>query len=60
VRLRSQQPERAMDSLNAITSSPGKAYDYIYNNFGLTGLIVAGVVIVVAIVGFFVAMDRRK
>ncbi|HKA06959.1 MAG TPA: hypothetical protein VKD71_06845 [Gemmataceae bacterium] len=49
-----------MDSLNAITSSPGKAYDYIYNHFGLTGLIVAGVVVVVAIVGFFIAMDRRK
>jgi len=49
-----------MDTLNGITSSPGKAYDYIYANFGLTGLIVAGVVIVVAIVGFFVAMDRRK
>ena len=49
-----------MDSLNAITSSPGKAYDYIYNNFGLTGLIVTGVVVVVAIVGFFIAMDRRK
>ena len=49
-----------MDSLNAITSSPGKAYDYIYAHFGLTGLIVAGVLVVVAIVGFFIAMDRRR
>ena len=49
-----------MDIINKITSSPGQAYDYIQSNYGLTGLIVAGVVVVVAIVGIFIAFDRRK
>jgi len=49
-----------MDALNKVASSPGQAYDYIYGHYGLPGLIVAGVLIVVAIVSFFVALDRRK
>jgi hypothetical protein len=49
-----------MDSLDTIASSPGRAYDYIYSNYGLSGLIVAGVMVVVAIVGVFIALDRRK
>ena len=46
--------------MNQFTSYPGQAYDYIYGNFGLTGLIVAGVGIVVAIVSMMVWFDRRK
>ena len=47
-------------SLDKVASSPGQAYDYINSNYGLPGLIVAGVLIVVAIVGIMIALDRRK
>jgi hypothetical protein len=50
-------PGRTMSEL---TSYPAQAYDYVYGNFGLTGLIVAGVGIVVAIVSMMVWFDRRK
>ena len=43
-----------------VASYPGQAYDYIYTNFGLTGLIIAGVAIVVAVVSMMVWFDRRK
>src|SRR5262245_51549985 len=53
--------ERAMNSsLDKVASSPGQAYDYINSHYGLPGLIVAGVLIVVAIVGLMIALDRRK
>jgi hypothetical protein len=46
--------------MREITSYPGQAYDYVYGNFGLTGLIVAGVAIVVAGVSMMIWFDRRK
>ena len=46
--------------MDQITSFPGFAYDYIHGNYGTVGLIVAGVGIVVAIVGVFIWFDRRK
>jgi hypothetical protein len=49
-----------MDALNKVASSPGQAYDYINGHYGLPGLIVAGVLIVVGVVSLFIAMDRRK
>jgi hypothetical protein len=47
-------------TMSEITSYPGQAYDYIDHNYGLTGLIVAGVMIVVGIVSMMVWFDRRK
>jgi hypothetical protein len=53
--------ERAMNSsMDKVASSPGQAYDYINSNYGLPGLIVAGVLLVVFIVGIMIALDRRK
>lgn len=49
-----------MDSLDAISRSPGQAYDYIEGHFGLPGLIVAGVMIVLAVVSICIAFDRRR
>lgn len=46
--------------MDQITSFPGYVYDYIYGNYGTIGLIVAGVGIVVGIVGVFIWWDRRK
>lgn len=43
-----------------ITSYPGQVYDYVYGNFGLTGLIVGGVGIVVAAICGMTWFDRRK
>ena len=43
-----------------VASYPGQAYDYIYGNFGLTGLIIAGVAVVVAGVSGMIWFDRRK
>jgi hypothetical protein len=46
--------------MDTIISYPGMAYDYIYGNYGVVGLIVAGVAIVVAIVSLLIWLDRRK
>jgi hypothetical protein len=46
--------------MREISAYPGQAYDYIYTNFGLTGLIIAGVAVVVAGVSMMVWFDRRK
>ena len=46
--------------MDEITSYPGMAYDYIYGNYGLVGLIATGVAIVVAIVAVLIWLDRRK
>ena len=46
--------------MRQVTSYPGQVYDYVYGNFGLTGLIVAGVAIVVGVVGVFIGLDRRN
>jgi hypothetical protein len=49
--------ERVMDS---ILSLPGQGYDYIHGHFGTTGVIFAGVMLVVAIVAVMIWYDRRK
>jgi hypothetical protein len=46
--------------MQSITAIPSQAYDYIHGNFGLTGLIFAGVMIVVAIVAVMIWYDRRR
>jgi hypothetical protein len=46
--------------MSNLFSLPGQAYDYVYGNFGSIGLMIAGVVIVVGIVGALVWFDRRK
>jgi hypothetical protein len=46
--------------MDEIISFPGRAYDYIDGQYGTVGLIVAGVMIVVAIVSVFIWFDRRK
>jgi hypothetical protein len=46
--------------MNNLTSLPGQAYDYVYGSYGNVGLIVGGVVVVVAIVSVLVWLDRRK
>lgn len=46
--------------MDQIITFPEQAYDYINGNYGIIGLIVAGVGIVVAIVGVFIWLDRRK
>jgi hypothetical protein len=46
--------------MDKYSQMPGQAYDYIYNNYGTPGLIVAGVAIVLAVVGVFIWLDRRK
>jgi len=43
-----------------IIDFPGRAYRYIDAQYGTIGLIVAGLMIVVALIGVFVWMDRRK
>ena len=54
---REGQGERGMDE---IISFPGRAYDYIDGQYGTVGLIVTGVMLVVAIVTLFIWFDRRK
>jgi len=46
--------------MDDITSFPGRAYDYIHYQYGTVGLIVTGVMVVVAIVSLFIWFDRRK
>jgi hypothetical protein len=46
--------------MNQIASYPEQAYDYIYGHYGLTGLIVAGVAVVVGFVSVMIWFDRRK
>ena len=46
--------------MNSIGKYPEQVYDYIYGNYGLTGLIVAGVGVVVAVVSIMVWFDRQK
>jgi hypothetical protein len=46
--------------MDEILSKPGQIYDYIYGNYGTVGLIVSGVMIVVAIVSICIWFDRRK
>ena len=47
-------------TMRDFTSYPSQAYDYIHTNFGLTGLIIAGVGMVVAVVALLTWADRRK
>ena len=49
-----------MNSFDKVTQSPGQVYDYINGHFGLPGLIVAGVMIVLAVVGVCIAFDRGR
>lgn len=46
--------------MDSIFSYPEQAYDYVNGRYGTIGLIVAGLLIVVAAVGVFIWLDRRK
>jgi hypothetical protein len=46
--------------MNEVLSKPVQAYDYIYLHYGTVGLIVAGLMIVVAVVSLCIWFDRRK
>jgi hypothetical protein len=46
--------------MDRISSYPSQAYDYVNGNYGTVGLIVAGVLIVVAVISIMVWFDRRK
>jgi hypothetical protein len=46
--------------MNSVLNYPGQAYDYVYGHYGLIGVIVAGVGIVVGFVAILVYMDRRR
>jgi hypothetical protein len=46
--------------MNDLLSYPGKAYSHIEHQYGTIGLIVAGLLIAVGIIGVFIWNDRRK
>jgi hypothetical protein len=46
--------------MDRLTSSPGNAYDYVYSNFGMIGVIVAGLLVVVGAISVVFYFDRRK
>lgn len=46
--------------MREVSSYPAQAYDYINANYGLTGLIVAGVGVVVAVVCAMIWFDRAR
>ena len=46
--------------MDSILSIPSQGYDYIHSHFGTTGLIFAGVLLVVAIVAVMIWYDRRR
>jgi hypothetical protein len=46
--------------MNSIGKYPEQIYDYIYGNYGMIGLIVAGVGVVVAFISVMVWFDRRR
>lgn len=46
--------------MDSVKSIPSDAYNYVYGQYGTVGVIVAGVVIVVAVVGVLTWLDRRK
>ncbi len=47
-------------TMNSISNYPGQAYDYVNGHYGLTGLIIAGVGVVVAIICVMVWFDRAR
>ena len=53
-------PELLRCFVNSLTSLSGRGYDYIHGQYGLSGLIAAGVIVVVALIGIFIWFDRRK
>ena len=46
--------------MDSVLEIPSQAYDYINGQFGTTGLIFAGVMIVVGIVAVMIWYDRRR
>jgi hypothetical protein len=46
--------------MGRITSAPGQAYDYIHTQFGMIGVIAAGLIVVVAALSVMFYFDRRK
>jgi hypothetical protein len=46
--------------MDSLSSAPGNAYDYIYGQFGMIGVIVAGLVLLVSCLTVVFWFDRRK
>lgn len=46
--------------MDTIISFPGRAFDYVNDQYGTVGLIVIGLMVVVGIVGVLTWFDRRK
>ncbi len=46
--------------MNQILSAPERFYDYIHTQYGTVGLIVSGVLVVVACTSIMIWFDRRK
>lgn len=47
-------------AMNSISNYPSQAYDYVHGHYGLTGLIVVGVGLVVAVISVMVWFDRAR
>ena len=46
--------------MDRISSAPGQAYDYIHTQFGMIGVIAAGLLVFVAALSVIFFFDRRK
>ena len=46
--------------MDDLTAMPGRAFRYVEAQYGTVGLIVAGLMIVVAVIAVFIWFDRRK
>ncbi|WP_020470539.1 hypothetical protein [Zavarzinella formosa] len=46
--------------MDDIVALPGRAFRYVDAQYGTIGLMVVGLMIVVAVIGIFIWLDRRK
>lgn len=46
--------------MNDLLSMPNRAFQYVDAQYGTIGLIVAGLMIAVGVIGVFIWIDRRK
>jgi len=46
--------------LNQIFNFPKRTFNYIDTNYGLPGIIIAGLAIVMSVVMIYIMLDRRK
>lgn len=46
--------------MDSLTSAPGQAYDYVYGQFGMVGVIAAGLLLFVGGLSVLFWYDRRR